>query len=113
MSEVSVFLCRLSILKSLLINCNHSSKLIDVYRTRHNISASSGFNDPAVATGISDLVYELREPDQKEPYAIDPDLANAWAANLEDDFYNAPAMSRVSSTFQLPRLTLLRVYLSF
>ncbi|CAA7389853.1 unnamed protein product [Spirodela intermedia] len=75
-----------------------SAKLIDVYRTRHNISASSGLNDPAVATGISDLVYEFKEPSKKESYAIDPDLANAWATNLEDDFWgnNAPAMSRVN-----------------
>ncbi|KAL3622785.1 hypothetical protein CASFOL_033393 [Castilleja foliolosa] len=33
-----------------------SAKLIDIYRTRHNISASAGLNDPAVATGISDLL---------------------------------------------------------
>ncbi|XP_078427619.1 SH3 domain-containing protein isoform X2 [Wolffia australiana] len=76
-----------------------SAKLIDVYRTRHNISESSGLNDPAVATGISDLVYQLKETPKKEQlYSIDPDLANAWAANLEDDFWssNAPAMSRVN-----------------
>lgn len=84
--------------------CYRSAKLIDVYRNRHNISASTGLNDPAVATGISDLVYELKEPSKKESsYAIDPDLANAWAANLEDDFWgnNAPAMSRVSNLLRL------------
>uniref|UniRef100_A0A1D1YDP9 Lysine-specific demethylase 2A n=1 Tax=Anthurium amnicola TaxID=1678845 RepID=A0A1D1YDP9_9ARAE len=75
-----------------------SAKLIDIYRNRHNISASSGLNDPAVATGISDLVYEYKAPSKKEPDNLDPDLVNAWAANLEDDFWgnNAPAMNRVN-----------------
>ncbi|KAL1568103.1 hypothetical protein AAHA92_03507 [Salvia divinorum] len=83
-----------------------SAKLIDIYRTRHNISASSGLNDPAVATGISDLIYETsktRVPDliyetvktrSAEPDALDDDLVNFWAANLADD--GAPAMNRVN-----------------
>ncbi|KAK1271939.1 hypothetical protein QJS04_geneDACA007602 [Acorus gramineus] len=73
-------------------------KLIDIYRTRHNISASTGLNDPAVATGISDLVYELKTTTQEESDGIDPDLANAWAAGLEDGLWgnNAPAMERVN-----------------
>lgn len=74
-----------------------SAKLIDIYRTRHNITASAGFNDPAVATGISDLVYESK-PAATEPETLDDDLVNAWAANLGDDDLlgnNAPAMSRV------------------
>ncbi|KAK8654603.1 hypothetical protein V6N13_128562 [Hibiscus sabdariffa] len=37
-----------------------SAKLIDIYRTRHDISASTGLSDPAVSTGISDLVYESK-----------------------------------------------------
>ncbi|OVA12087.1 Src homology-3 domain [Macleaya cordata] len=76
-----------------------SAKLIDIYRTRHNISASTGLNDPAVATGISDLVYETTKETHKEPDALDDDLVNAWAANLGDDGLwgnNAPAMSRVN-----------------
>ncbi|KAK1298878.1 hypothetical protein QJS10_CPB14g00813 [Acorus calamus] len=75
-----------------------SAKLIDIYRTRHNISASTGLNDPAVATGISDLVYELKTTTQEESDGIDPDLANAWAAGLEDGLWgnNAPAMERVN-----------------
>ncbi|XP_047178248.1 uncharacterized protein LOC124845222 [Vigna umbellata] len=75
-----------------------SAKLIDIYRTRHNISASTGLSDPAVATGISDLVYESQPP-LAEPDALDDDLVNAWAANLGDDGLwgnNAPAMTRVN-----------------
>ncbi|RVW55069.1 hypothetical protein CK203_067063 [Vitis vinifera] len=75
-----------------------SAKLIDIYRTRHNISATSGLSDPAVATGISDLVYESK-PASAEPDALDDDLVNAWAANLGDDGLwgkNAPAMNRVN-----------------
>ncbi|KAK7358477.1 hypothetical protein VNO77_00405 [Canavalia gladiata] len=75
-----------------------SAKLIDIYRTRHNISASTGLSDPAVATGISDLVYESQPP-PAEPDTLDDDLVNAWAANLGDDGLwgnNAPAMNRVN-----------------
>lgn len=75
-----------------------SAKLIDIYRTRHNISASTGLSDPAVATGISDLIYESQPP-PAEPDALDDDLVNAWAANLGDDGLwgnNAPAMNRVN-----------------
>ncbi|KAJ0091229.1 hypothetical protein Patl1_14051 [Pistacia atlantica] len=75
-----------------------SAKLIDIYRTRHNISASSGLSDPAVATGISDLIYESAKPAPAEPDTLDDDLVNAWAANLGDDGLlgnNAPAMNRV------------------
>lgn len=71
-----------------------SAKLIDIYRTRHNISASTGLSDPAVATGISDLIYESsKTPAAAEPDALDDDLVNAWAANLGDD---TPAMNRVN-----------------
>lgn len=76
-----------------------SAKLIDIYRTRHNISASTGLNDPAVATGISDLMYETAKPTSSEPDTLDDDLVNAWATNLGDDGLlgrNAPAMSRVN-----------------
>lgn len=75
----------------------NSAKLLDIYRTRHNISATSGLNDPAVATGISDLVYESKSA-PAESDALDDDLVTAWAANLGDDGLwgkNAPAMSRV------------------
>lgn len=56
-------------------------------------------SDPAVATGISDLMYESK-PAATEPDALDDDLVNAWAANLGDDGLlgnNAPAMSRVTN----------------
>ncbi|KAM1574895.1 hypothetical protein ACFX10_031375 [Malus domestica] len=75
-----------------------SAKLIDIYRTRHNISSSAGLSDPAVATGISDLMYDSK-PTAEEPDVLDDDLVNAWAANLGDDGLlgnNAPAMSRVN-----------------
>jgi len=77
-----------------------SAKLIEIYRNRHNISASGGLRDPAVATGISDLMYESKVA-QKETNTvqsgIDPDLAMAWAAGLEDDVWanNAPAVDKV------------------
>ncbi|KAH9805492.1 SH3 domain-containing protein [Citrus sinensis] len=75
-----------------------SAKLIDIYRTKHNISVSTGLSDPAVATGISDLIYESK-PAPVESDALDDDLVNAWAANLGDDGLlgnNAPAMNRVN-----------------
>ncbi|XP_068664377.1 uncharacterized protein [Aristolochia californica] len=74
-----------------------SAKLIDIYRNRHNISASAGLNDPAVATGISDLIYESKAQ-PAEPDTLDPDLVNAWAAGLDDGQWgsNAPAMNRVN-----------------
>ncbi|KAL1096928.1 hypothetical protein V6Z11_D05G000400 [Gossypium hirsutum] len=68
-----------------------SAKLIDIYRTRHNISASTGLSDPAVATGISDLVYESK-PATTESDTLDDDLVNAWAVNLGD----VPAVNRVN-----------------
>lgn len=84
-----------------------SAKLIDIYRTKHNISASAGSTDPAVvATGISDLIYESTQPAPvaSNSNGLDDDLVNAWAANLGDDGLlgnNAPAMSRVSLDFYL------------
>lgn len=81
----------------ILLNFYNSAKLIDIYRTKHNISASAGLSDPAVATGISDLIYESK-PAPAESDALDDDLVNAWAANLGDDGLlgnNAPAMNRV------------------
>ncbi|GMP35431.1 hypothetical protein CsSME_00007861 [Camellia sinensis var. sinensis] len=78
-----------------------SAKLIDIYRSRHNISASSGLSDPAVATGISDLIYETKATKEThtDPDTLDDDLVNAWAANLGDDGLwgkNAPAVNRVN-----------------
>ncbi|XP_078154939.1 SH3 domain-containing protein [Carex rostrata] len=69
-----------------------SAKLIDIYRNRHNISSSGGLSDPAVAMGISDLVYESKEEARKESpktgNLIDPDLAMAWAAGLDDEMWS-------------------------
>ncbi|XP_074285302.1 uncharacterized protein LOC141610898 [Silene latifolia] len=75
-----------------------SAKLIEIYRNRHNISASLGLSDPAVATGISDLIYESKET-PTETDGLDDDLVNAWATNLGDDGLlgkDAPAMNRVN-----------------
>ncbi|XP_020538742.1 uncharacterized protein LOC105643703 isoform X2 [Jatropha curcas] len=75
-----------------------SAKLIDIYRKKHNISSTTGLSDPAVSTGISDLIYESKPP-RAEPDALDDDLVNAWAANLGDDGLlgnSAPAMNRVN-----------------
>lgn len=82
-----------------------SAKLVDIYRNRHNISSSSGLNDPAVSTGISDLIYESKETTQESESetktngkSIDPDLAMAWAAGLDDADWEAtaPAVNRVN-----------------
>ncbi|KAI4311805.1 hypothetical protein MLD38_036671 [Melastoma candidum] len=76
-----------------------NAKLIDKYRTKHNISASTGLSDVAVATGISDLIYESKEAPAAEADTLDDDLVNAWTANLGDDGLwrkNAPAMNRVN-----------------
>eukprot|EP00268_Persea_americana_P024878 TRINITY_DN24260_c1_g1_i6.p1 TRINITY_DN24260_c1_g1~~TRINITY_DN24260_c1_g1_i6.p1 ORF type:complete len:873 (+),score=198.29 TRINITY_DN24260_c1_g1_i6:1545-4163(+) len=74
-----------------------SAKLIDIYRKRHNISPSAGLNDPAVATGISELIYESKDTHEGQG-TIDSDLANAWAAQLDDGMWetNAPAVNRVN-----------------
>lgn len=81
-----------------------SAKLIEIYRNKHNISVSTGISgfsslsDPAVATGISDLMYETKAT-PAESDGLDDDLVNAWAANLGDDGLlgkNAPAMHRVN-----------------
>lgn len=55
-------------------------------------------SDVAVATGISDLIYESKAAPAAEAETLDDDLVNAWAANLGDDGLwgkNAPAMNRV------------------
>ncbi|KAI3513565.1 hypothetical protein L1887_20901 [Cichorium endivia] len=77
-----------------------SAKLIEIYRNRHNITASSGMRDAAVATGISELIYEATKPAPVETdNNLDDDLVNAWATGLADDGLwgnNAPAMNRVN-----------------
>ncbi|GJU93816.1 SH3 domain-containing protein [Tanacetum coccineum] len=75
-----------------------SAKLIEIYRNRHNITASTGMRDAAVATGISELIYEATKPAPAEPDNLDDDLVNAWATGLADDglWNNAPAMNRVN-----------------
>ncbi|KAK9055297.1 hypothetical protein SSX86_026379 [Deinandra increscens subsp. villosa] len=77
-----------------------SAKLIDIYRKKHKVSAFIGLNDPAIATGISELIYEAtKQPPAVEPETFDDDLVNAWAAGLADDGFwgnNTPAMNRVN-----------------
>ncbi|XP_031487548.1 uncharacterized protein LOC116255737 isoform X2 [Nymphaea colorata] len=74
-----------------------SAKLIDIYRNRHHIDASTGLNDPAVATGISDLVYESKVKQPKQESG-DADFVNIWATNMEDGEWgsSAPAINRVN-----------------
>ena len=75
-----------------------SRKLIDIYRTKHNISALTSLSDPTVAIWIFDLIYESTKPALAEPGALDDDLVNVWAANLGDDGLlgnNEPIMSKV------------------
>ncbi|CAN6454241.1 unnamed protein product [Victoria cruziana] len=74
-----------------------SAKLIDIYRNRHHIDASTGLNDPAVATGISDLIYESKVKQPKEESG-DADFVNIWATNMEDGEWgsSAPAINRVN-----------------
>lgn len=95
-----------------MFNCMDSAKLIEIYRNRHNISASGGLSDPAVATGISDLMYESKEVHKETntvQSGIDPDLAMAWAAGLEDDVWanNAPAVDKVRLFVVFRKLLLL------
>ncbi|KAJ3682674.1 hypothetical protein LUZ60_012901 [Juncus effusus] len=79
-----------------------SVKLIEIYRNRHNITPSSGLADPAVAMGISDLIYESKEESRKETpktgNIIDPELAMAWAAGLDDDMWasNSAGVDKVN-----------------
>lgn len=58
-------------------------------------------NDPAAATGISELIYEWTTTSPAiEPEKLDDDLVNAWAAGLADDGLwgnDTLAMNRVSN----------------
>lgn len=74
-----------------------SAKLINIYRDRHHINAATGLNDPAVAQGISDLVYDNKVAQTQSP-SISNETANAWAASLGDDLWgnDAPGVSLVN-----------------
>ena len=89
-------------LRCFFSNSEHSAELIEIYRSRHDITVSTSTNlsDPAVATGISDLIYESNTT-PAQPDGLDDDLVNAWAANLGDDLLgkNTPAMTRVRTCF--------------
>ena len=63
-----------------------SAKLINIYRDRHHINAATGLNDPAVATGISDLVYDNKVAQTQSPSIIN-ETTNASAASLGDDLW--------------------------
>lgn len=53
-----------------------SAKLINLYRNEHRIDANAGYNDPAVATGISDLLDGGRGSRGNEENA-----SSAWGNN--------------------------------
>ncbi|XP_059072637.1 uncharacterized protein LOC131065259 [Cryptomeria japonica] len=74
-----------------------SGKLIDIYRNRHHIDAATGFNDPAVAQGISDLILD-RKVGQSQYTAVSMETANAWAAHLSDGLLgdDAPGVNLVN-----------------
>lgn len=70
-----------------------SASLINIYRNRHRIDAASGFNDPAVATGISDL---LNSQIQNPPIQIERN--EPLVAGLGDGMWtsSAPAVELVN-----------------
>eukprot|EP01018_Ginkgo_biloba_P026890 Gb_19640 [translate_table: standard] len=74
-----------------------SANLINIYRNRHHIDAATGFNDPAVATGISDLVLDSKVGQVQYP-PVNVEIANAWAANLSDGLWgnDAPGVNLVN-----------------
>lgn len=70
-----------------------SAGLINIYRNRHRIDATSGLNDPAVATGISDL---LNNQLQYPPVQIETN--EPLVAGLSDGLWtgSAPAIDLVN-----------------
>ncbi|KAH9305325.1 hypothetical protein KI387_009729, partial [Taxus chinensis] len=74
-----------------------SAKLINIYRNRHHIDAAIGFNDPAVAQGISDLVLDTKVGQSQYP-PVSMETANAWAAHLSDGLLgnDAPGVNLVN-----------------
>ncbi|KAJ7571646.1 hypothetical protein O6H91_01G170400 [Diphasiastrum complanatum] len=67
-----------------------SAGLLNIYRNRHHIDATTGFNDPAVATGIADLqvstVTRIEYPpiqiDAAVPSPSDGLVDGIWSSNL-------------------------------
>lgn len=96
MSPVDNFFSNDSIVCSLWC----SAKLINLYRNEHRIDASAGYNDPAVATGISDLLdYGARGGGvQYPPVNIetgdDLNVTSEWGNNQ-------PGVDRVRPYFKL------------
>ncbi|KAJ0746481.1 putative SH3 domain-containing protein [Helianthus annuus] len=78
----------------------NSAKLINIYRSRHKLRTLSDSNDPVLANGISELIYEATKQSRAmESESFDDDLVNAWASGLADDGLwgnNTPAMNRVN-----------------
>ena len=71
----------------------YSAGLINIYRNRHRIDARSGLNDPAVATGISDLLNnQLLYPPPAQIVTGEP-----LVAGLSDGLWtgNAPTIDLV------------------
>ncbi|XP_024525120.1 uncharacterized protein LOC9633241 [Selaginella moellendorffii] len=72
-----------------------SANLIDIYCKRHHIDVATGYNDPAVATGIADLLPYAGAQPEYPPVQIEEDKPNVsdtlWtpsprAADLVNDF---------------------------
>lgn len=63
-----------------------SAKLINLYRNEHRIDANAGYNDPAVATGISDLLDGARGSRVEYPpvhmdTGDEENVTSAWGNN--------------------------------
>eukprot|EP00249_Psilotum_nudum_P022201 c28414_g1_i1 orf=316-3969(-) len=73
-----------------------SAGLISIYRNRHRIDASLGFSDPAVATGISDLMNAVNSQIQYPPVQIE--ASEPLVADLSGGLWtgNAPAVDLVN-----------------
>jgi hypothetical protein len=70
-----------------------SANPINIYRDHQHISDATGLNDPTVATGILDLVYDNKVGQTQSP-SINNETANAWAASLGDDLWGNEAPCR-------------------
>lgn len=90
----------------------HSLYLLNIYRNRHRIDVVMGSNDPAVATGISDLLDPTvasglsdLQPLYAEPAAaaaaaaVSPDEDDKEYNEYHDIVWNIPAQETVSSSF--------------
>ncbi|KAG0603461.1 hypothetical protein M758_10G096300 [Ceratodon purpureus] len=73
-----------------------SAKLINLYRNEHRIDANAGYNDPAVATGISDLLDGARVGRGVEYPPVNMDTGDE--GNVTSEWgNNQPGVERVNA----------------